>query len=280
MTETQARRRSQTPRCVTTAATKRHELTDPPEARGVEVVYTKDLREGERWLRKHIVDCSARAVGFDMEWRPQIVSKKQGGTENETAVLQLAVETSCLVLHIYHMGEFPKSLSSILRDENILKVGSDIKRDALKIERDRDLVCKGLVDTQDMAKAQFGLQKVGLKALAKHFLGIELEKDTWSANWEQFPLELNEIKYAALDAWVGLKVFQEMKRQRSCLQERDKTAEALDQDHHEENFDAYHQKTKTETSFVYYVGLLLLISCCSLLVAVLLSIVTSPSESK
>ena len=38
--------------------------------------------------------------------------------------VQLGVETSSLVLHICHMDEFPKSLTSLLRDENILKVRS------------------------------------------------------------------------------------------------------------------------------------------------------------
>ena len=191
----------------------RHELTHPPEAEGVEVVYTKDVIEAERWLRTHIVDCSARAVGFDTEQKPQFVSKKLGGTENKVAVLQLGVEKSCLVLQIYYIGELPKSLKSIMADENILKIGSDIDKDASKLTRERGLVCKGLVDTQDMARS-LGLQKVGLKALAEHFLGIELDKVVALTNWEHFPLQLRQIEYAALDAWVGLKVYQEMKRQK------------------------------------------------------------------
>ena len=128
-----------------------HEITSPSIAAGVQVVYTRDAVEAEQWLREHIVDCSTRAVGFDTEQRPQFVSKKDGGTENETAVLQLGVETSCLVLHIYHMSEMPESLESILRDENILKIGSGIDKDASKLTRESGLVCKGLVDTQHMA---------------------------------------------------------------------------------------------------------------------------------
>ena len=190
-----------------------HEITHPPKAAGVQVVYTRNEFEAERWLREHIVDCSTRAVGFDTEQKPQFVSKKLGGTENETAVLQLGVETSCLVLHIYHMSEMPESLEAILGDENILKIGSAIDKDASKLTRESGLVCKGLVDTQDMATS-LGLQKVGLKALAEHFLGIELEKGLAVTNWENFPLHLRQIEYAALDAWVGLKVYQEMKRQK------------------------------------------------------------------
>ena len=189
-----------------------HEITSPSKAAGVQVVYTRDAVEAEQWLREHIVDCSTRAVGFDTEQRPQFVSKKDGGTENETAVLQLGVETSCLVLHIYHMSEMPESLESILRDENILKIGSGIDKDASKLTRESGLVCKGLVDTQHMATS-LGLQKIGLKALAEQFLGIKLDKGVALTNWENFPLNLRQIEYAALDAWVGLKVYQEMKRQ-------------------------------------------------------------------
>ena len=75
------------------------------------------------------------------------------------------------------------------------------------------MVCKGLVDTQDMATS-FGLKKIGLNALAEHFLGIELDKGVAVTNWENVPLQIRQIEYAALDAWVGLKVYQEMKRQK------------------------------------------------------------------
>ena len=191
--------------------TKRQEL---PYSGRVEVVYTTDVFEAEKWLRAHIIDCSAAAVGFDIEWKPQFVSKKDGGVENETAVLQLAVETSCLVLHIYHMSKLPKSLASILVDKNIRKVGSGIKQDCLKLGRDRGLVVKGLADIQLMAKEMSpALQKTGLKALADRFLGIELDKSGALSNWERFPLTSRQIEYAASDAWVGLKIFQEMKRQ-------------------------------------------------------------------
>lgn len=119
----------------------RHELKHPAIAEGVEVVYTKNELEAERWLRAHVVDCSARAIGFDTERKPQFVSKKDGGTENELAVLQLAVEKSCLVLHVYYIGELPRSLESILRDENILKIGSGVDKDASKLTQERGLVC-------------------------------------------------------------------------------------------------------------------------------------------
>ena len=76
-----------------TAETIKHELKNPPEASGVEVVYRTNVHEAETWLRTHITDCSGSAVGFDIEWKPQFVSKKHGSAENKTGVLQLGVAT-------------------------------------------------------------------------------------------------------------------------------------------------------------------------------------------
>jgi len=176
---------------------------------GVEVVYTTEVLEAENWLWEHITACSARVVGFDIEWRPQFISKVDGGTENQTAVLQLGVETSCLVLHIYHMSELPRLLRSILGDENILKVGVGIEEDALKLKRHRGLDCEGMTDIQKMVQTTKCRQQFGLKSLAQRFLGIELEKPKSVArsNWEKFPLALRQIEYAALDAWAGVKIY-------------------------------------------------------------------------
>ena len=188
--------------------------TLPYPADGVDVVYTTDPVEVEAWLRNNVIDCFAEAVGFDIEWKPQFKSKKKGGVENKTAVLQLAVESSCLVCHFYYIRTPPKVLASVLSDEKISKIGSGILQDVAKLKKDTGLKCIGLVDTQKMAKS-IGIpesQKLGLKSLAKGLLGIEIEKPKSVAmsNWEKFPLTFRQIHYAALDAWIGLKIYQHL----------------------------------------------------------------------
>ena len=187
----------------------------PYPAEGVEVVYTTDPIEVEAWLRNNVIDCSAQAIGLDIEWKPQLKTKKDGGIENKTAVLQLAIESSCLVFQLYNLGRPPNVLVSVLKDEGILKVGSGILQDVTKLKKDTGLKCIGLVDTQKLAKevGMLECQKLGLKALAKYLLGIELEKPklVTMSNWENFPLTVKQIHYAALDAWIGLKIYRSMK---------------------------------------------------------------------
>lgn len=189
--------------------------TLPYPAEGVEVLYTNDPADAESWLKNKVIDAEADALGLDIEWRPQFLSKKKGGTENKTAVLQLAVEDSTLVLHVFHMKSFPKSLSDVLADRNVLKVGSGIKGDVIKLIKDTGMLCDGRVDTQDYAKALGITQGNGLKRLSKNVLDIDLNKPKIISlsNWEAFPLRKDQITYAALDAWIGLKLYIKLKDQ-------------------------------------------------------------------
>ena len=188
----------------------------PSPADGVEVVYTRDPVEAQAWLKNNVIDGEATAIGFDIEWKPQFVKKIHGGVENKTSVMQLAVENSCLVLHIHHMRTLPKLLGSVLKDKNIKKVGSGILEDIVKLRRDKNIQCEGSADTQVLAQT-LGFSRsdgLGLKALAKNLLGIELNKSkrVSMSNWECFPLSYIQIEYAAMDAWMGLRLYTSLKQ--------------------------------------------------------------------
>ncbi|XP_028393467.1 Werner Syndrome-like exonuclease [Dendronephthya gigantea] len=186
----------------------------PEQARGVQVTYTNDPIETDAWLRNNIMDTDCRAIGFDMEWRPQFVKKKLGGKENKTAVLQLSTETDSLVCHLKHVKPLPRYLPEVLANENIRKVGCGIRPDVIKLLKDTGLQCKGAVDLAELAKIS-GYTKEhgqGLKTLANNLLGLELNKpkSVKLSNWEKLPLKQGQIRYAALDAWVGIKLYLHM----------------------------------------------------------------------
>ena len=188
----------------------------PEQARGVQVTYTNDPVEAEAWLRNNVIDIESRALGFDIEWKPQFIKKKLGGKENKTAVLQLSTETAVLVLHIIHVKTLPRYLPDILADQNIFKVGCGIRSDVLKLLKDTGLQCKGVVDLAELA-SRSGYTKEhgqGLKKLANSVLGIEMNKPkkVQLSNWEILPLKHGQIHYAALDAWIGIKLHSHMQK--------------------------------------------------------------------
>ena len=187
----------------------------PEQARGIHVTYTNDPIEAEAWLRNNVIDLYTTALGLDIEWKPQFIKKKLGGKENKTAVLQLSTVTATLVLHIIHLRTLPRYLAEVLADQNVLKVGCGIRPDVIKLLKDTGLQCKGVVDLVALA-SKSGYTKQhgqGLKKLALNVLGIELNKPKriQLSNWEVIPLKHNQIEYAALDAWVGIKLFLHMK---------------------------------------------------------------------
>ena len=65
-----------------------------PEA----IIYARDVDEVEDAVRR--LDLAGAAfVGFDIEWRPNFVR----GQDNDTAVVQIATDTACLVAHVAHI---------------------------------------------------------------------------------------------------------------------------------------------------------------------------------
>ena len=203
----------------------------PEQAREVYVTYTNDPIEAEAWLRNNVLDIDTRALGFDIEWKPQFIKKKLGGKENKTAVLQLSTETTTLVLHVIHLKILPRHLVNILAREDIIKVGCGIRNDVLKLLKDTNLQCKGVVDLVELA-SRSGYTKQhgqGLKKLALNVLGIEMNKPkkVQLSNWETLPLSRGQIRYAALDAWVGIKLYLQMRKKMNNGQNAESQVDGL-----------------------------------------------------
>ena len=69
----------------------------------------------------------------------------------------------------------------------------------------------GVVDLAVMARAR-GIQAQGLRTLAANLLGFRISKSAQCSNWENHELTLQQIKYAATDAWVGRELYFHMLR--------------------------------------------------------------------
>ncbi|TKY85260.1 hypothetical protein EX895_006340 [Sporisorium graminicola] len=147
-------------------------------------------------------------MGLDLEWN---FSRKGA---QRTALLQICSPSMILIIHLSAMSHrIPPPLRSILQDPNIIKTGVAIRNDALKLQRDYSIDTRNVVELGTLAKlAQPGRwadvrRLISLRDLTRVYLGRKLRKDSVRvSDWEQYPLNANQIEYAASDTFVSLEV--------------------------------------------------------------------------
>lgn len=161
---------------------------------------------------------AASPVGLDAEWRP--------GSRGTVAVLQIASLAEVLVLHLAALALSDSSralLRDFLADPTIVKLGVGVANDesrllAIGLPTSSHLdICDDFAPELDLAPDD--VPRVGdrsLRALAKRWLSIELDKSCQCSDWGALkPGGLSEaqVAYAALDALVSLEVAHAMHAQ-------------------------------------------------------------------
>jgi ribonuclease D len=149
-----------------------------------------------------------KELGFDTESRPCFAK----GESYPIAMIQLSTLTCAYLFRLNRMP-FPKELLEILSNENIIKAGVGIPDDLKGIQKLSSFTPRGFVDLSTEAK-QKGFTSLGLRALAAIFLGQRLSKAAKVTNWERVVLTEAQVKYAANDAMVGLKIYHKMINQK------------------------------------------------------------------
>lgn len=121
-----------------------------------------------------------------------------------------------------------------------LSVGAEIFRDIIESAEitmaahnarfdEAMLVGEGLkpaafVDTLRLARTSLRLPSYSLAGVCAHLFGIELDKSYQKSNWRRRPLSRAQINYAAKDAYLSLRVYEELCR---ILAEQGRLEEAL-----------------------------------------------------
>ncbi len=68
------------------------------------------------------------------------------------------------------------------------------------------------VDTLRLARAALRLPSYSLAGVVAHLFGIELDKSYQKSNWKRRPLTRAQLEYAAMDAHITLRVYDELRR--------------------------------------------------------------------
>ncbi|BDD11251.1 3'-exoribonuclease [Fulvitalea axinellae] len=149
-------------------------------------------------IRQHDV------AGFDTETRPAF----RKGQRYDVALVQVAIPGEVFLFRLNSTGLTP-DLAEYLANRSFKKVGVALHDDIKDLRRLRDFSPEGFVELGDMTKV-LGIKKTGLRNLAAIILGGRVSKSQQTSNWEKPELTEGQIRYAATDAWVSIRIYEEL----------------------------------------------------------------------
>ncbi|CAE7893929.1 Exd2 [Symbiodinium necroappetens] len=152
----------------------------------------------------------ADLVALDVEWVPDV-----GDSDHPISVMQLAFPTCRVyVLQLHRIGRIPSPVQQMLVDPWITKVGFGVDcKDVDKfVTSGIPLYRDSVVDMQPPCGELLGAppnRPCGLRRTALELLRYVLRKDISCScsDWSVHTLSPQQVKYAALDAWVTLRLF-------------------------------------------------------------------------
>jgi ribonuclease D len=143
-------------------------------------------------------------LGFDTETKPSFTK----GANNSISLIQLSTQSEAYLFRLNKIG-FNGSLVQLLENPKILKVGVGLRDDLRGLNRITSFKPGSFIELQEMVKS-FGIDVFSLKALAGLVLNVRVSKRQRLSNWESDTLSQGQIDYAATDAWIALRIYQEL----------------------------------------------------------------------
>ncbi len=145
-------------------------------------------------------------IGFDTETRPSFTK----GQMRKIALMQLSTEDTCFLFRL-NLIDIPESLIHILVNPKVRKIGLSLKDDFSAIRKRMQLVPENFIELQSYVK-KFGIEDNGLQRIYAILFGEKISKGQRLSNWEADVLTDAQQRYAALDAWACLKIYNKLIR--------------------------------------------------------------------
>ena len=145
-------------------------------------------------------------IGFDTETRPSF----RPGVTFRVSLLQLSTPQLCFLFRLNKIP-FAKPILQVLESKEILKIGADVAGDLRSLRQIRHFRDAGFVDLQTIAP-QWGIGEKSLRKLSAIVLGRRVSKAQRLSNWEAATLTDKQQLYAATDAWVCTRIYEQLLR--------------------------------------------------------------------
>ncbi|SHF80071.1 3'-5' exonuclease [Dysgonomonas macrotermitis] len=145
-------------------------------------------------------------LGFDTETRPSFTK----GLIRKIALMQISTPDTCFLFRL-NLIDIPECLKEILIAPDILKIGLSLKDDFAAIRKRIQLEPQSFIELQSYVK-KFGIEDNGLQRIYAILFGERISKGQRLSNWEADILTDAQQKYAALDAWACLQIYNKLVR--------------------------------------------------------------------
>ncbi len=152
------------------------------------------------------IESTCKIVGFDTETRPNF----QRGKMHRVSLLQICDGERAWLIRLTIVGLIPE-IQQLFANPDIVKVGLSVSDDIRALRGRGDLNPVNVVDVQDEAK-KLGIPDISLAKLAARTMGIRISKRQRVTNWAASSLTIAQQNYAATDAWVTLRIYEELKK--------------------------------------------------------------------
>ena len=199
-----------------------------PNGEKVKVHYCRNLESTERVAGLFI---NERVLGFDLEWIAQASAKD--GIRKNVSLIQLASQERIALFHvgIFHQLEKNQSLitptlKKIMESPQIAKVGVAIKADTTRLRTYLGVESRGIFELSHLHKlvksscgssGKVDKRLVSLAQQVEEHLDMPLWKGSVrSSDWTK-PLNMEQVEYAASDAYAALHLYDALEKKRKAL---------------------------------------------------------------
>ena len=147
---------------------------------------------------------SSSIAGFDTETRPNF----KRGERHKVALLQLSTNTDAFLIRLNKTG-IPTPLKQYLEDPDIIKVGLSTTDDFHQLTGLCDVHPAGFVELQQLVK-EYHITDMSLQKIYAILFQQKISKGQQLTNWEAPTLTEAQQRYAAIDAWACMRIYQHL----------------------------------------------------------------------
>jgi RNA polymerase sigma factor for flagellar operon FliA len=151
------------------------------------------------------------AVGFDTESKPTFAKGEQSTGPH---LVQLATDSTA---YLFQIGSSPgvEVLRAVLESPTIVKVGFGLGDDLRRLRSKLGIETANVIDLSTTLRRSGERNTLGAKTAVARFFGQRLQKSKriTTTNWALPRLSEQQIRYAADDAHVALKLYRHWRAQ-------------------------------------------------------------------